>query len=134
MFGKEKSNTYSDDSKTVVSTLIGKETIFDGELSSAEAIRVDGTVNGNCKCEKRLILSAEGRIKGNITAQSVIISGEVDGDITVTGKLELLSSGKIAGDIIAGSIVIDEGASFDGRCTMSSAASRALSNTYGDEE
>lgn len=133
MFGKEKNKSYSDDSKTVVSTLIGKETVFNGDLSSGEAIQIDGTVNGDCKCEKRLILSAEGRIKGNIAAQSVIISGEVDGDITVTGKLELLSSGKIAGDIIAGSLVIDEGASFDGRCTMSSAASRSL-NTYGDED
>ena len=76
-------------------------------------------------------MSPDGKIKGNISAQSVIISGEVDGDITVTGKLELLSSGKIAGDIVAGSLVIDEGASFDGRCTM---ASVSYSPSYSSSE
>ena len=131
MFGREKNKLYSDDSKTVVSTLIGKETVFFFFLTSGEALRIDGVVNGNCKCEKKLILSPDGKIKGNISAQSVIISGEVDGDITVTGKLELLSSGKIAGDIVAGSLVIDEGASFDGRCTMASASS---SPSYSSSE
>ncbi len=123
MLGKGKNSSYSDDGREKVCTLIGQGTTFDGDLTSAETIRIDGVINGNCSCEKKLILSAEGQVKGNITAQSVIISGRVDGDITVQGKLELLSTGKIAGNIVAGSIVIDEGASFDGRCTMASAAS-----------
>ena len=52
-------------------------------------------INGNCTCEKKLILSSDGQIKGNISAQSVIISGKVDGDIVVQGKLEILSTGKL---------------------------------------
>ena len=101
MLGKNKNSAYADDGREKVSTLIGKETTFDGDLTSAETIRIDGVINGNCSCEKKLILSAEGQVKGNITAQSVIISGRVDGDITVQGKLELLSTGKIAGNITA---------------------------------
>lgn len=118
MLGKGKSDAYMDDGKTKVGTLIGAGTVFDGDLSSPETVRVDGVVNGNCTCEKKLILSADGQVKGNINAQSVIISGKVDGDIVVSGKLELLTTGKIAGNITASSIVIDEGACFDGRCTM----------------
>ena len=123
MLGKNKNSAYADDGREKVSTLIGKETTFDGDLTSAETIRIDGVINGNCSCEKKL--------KGNISAQSVIISGRVDGDIIVQGKLELLSTGKIAGNITAGSLVIDEGAAFDGRCTMSSAAS---AGSYADSE
>lgn len=123
MLGKSKSEIYTDDAKTKVGTLIGAGTVFDGDLSSPETVRVDGVVNGNCTCEKKLILSAEGQVRGNISAQSVIISGRVDGDIVVSGKLELLATGKIAGNITAGSIVIDEGACFDGRCTMTAALS-----------
>lgn len=133
MFGKEKNKKYGDDSKTVVGTLIGRETVFDGDMTSGEAVRIDGVINGNCKCEKKLILSAEGKIRGNISAQSVIISGEVDGDISVQGKLELLSTGKITGDIVAGSLVIDEGASFDGRCTMSSGGGGSYSAYESDD-
>ena len=119
--GKNKNETYTEDARTKIGTVIGGGTIFDGDLSSPEAVRIDGIINGNCTCEKKLILSAEGQVKGNISAQSVIISGNVDGDIVVSGKLELLSTGKIAGNITAASIVIDEGACFDGRCTMTTA-------------
>ena len=118
MRSKSKNETYADDARTKIGTVIGGGTVFDGDLSSPEAVRIDGIINGNCTCEKKLILSAEGQVKGNISAQSVIISGKVDGDIVVSGKLELLSTGKIAGNITASSIVIDEGACFDGRCTM----------------
>ena len=116
MLGKGKNENYADDARTKVSTLIGEGTVFDGDLTSPETIRIDGVINGNCTCEKKLILSAEGQVRGNI-------SGRVDGDIVVSGKLELLATGKIAGNITAGSIVIDEGACFDGRCTMTAALS-----------
>lgn len=121
MFGKTKNEAYVDETRTKVGTLIGEGTIFDGDLTSPETIRVDGVVNGNCTCKMKMILGPGGQIKGNITAQSVIISGKVDGDISVQGKLELLSTGKIAGNITASSLIIDEGAYFDGRCTMTSA-------------
>lgn len=128
MLGKSKSEAYADDARTKVGTVIGAGSIFDGDLTSPEAVRIDGIINGNCSCEKKLILSAEGQVKGNITAQSVIISGKVDGDIVVSGKLELLSTGKIAGNITAAAIVIDEGAAFDGRCTMTSSQAQSSSN------
>lgn len=134
MLGKSKNTTYTDDAKTKVNTMIGEGTIFDGDLTSPEAIRIDGTINGNCTCEKKLILSAEGKITGNIAAQSVIISGKVDGDIVVTGKLELLSTAKITGNITAGSLVIDEGACFDGRCTMTAASSDSSYSSFDSAE
>lgn len=130
MLGKSKNTSYSDDAHAKVGTIIGKETTFDGDLSSPDAVRIDGIVNGNCTCESKLILSPDGQVKGNISAQSVIISGQVDGDITVQGKLELLSTGKIAGNITAGSLVIDEGACFDGRCTMTA----STLSSYGKDE
>ncbi len=130
MLGRNKNDSYADDAKTKVGTLIGDGTVFDGDLASPETIRIDGVINGNCTCEKKLILSATGQVKGNITAQSVIISGKVDGDIVVSGKLELLSTGKIAGNITASSLVIDEGACFDGRCTMTAAIEAAAAGEY----
>lgn len=132
MLGKSKNDTYTDDTRTKIGTMIGVGTVFDGDLSSPEAVRIDGIINGNCTCEKKLILSAEGQVKGNISAQSVIISGKVDGDIVVSGKLELLATGKIAGNITATSIVIDEGACFDGRCTMTAVTDKNPSGFLSD--
>lgn len=134
MLGKSKNAAYADDPHTKVGTLIGKDTTFDGDLSSPEAIKIDGIINGNCTCESKLILSQDGRVKGNISAQSVIISGQVDGDIVARGKLELLSTGKISGNITAASLVIDEGACFDGRCTMTASVSASSASADYDED
>ena len=73
MLGRNKNSAYADDGKDKVSTLIGKETTFDGDLTSAETVRIDGVINGNCSCEKKLILSAEGQVKGNITDRKSVV-------------------------------------------------------------
>lgn len=129
MLGKDKKNTSASEAKTRISTLIGEGAVFDGNLSAPETIRIDGIVNGNCTCEKQLILGPDGQVNGNISAQGVTIYGKVDGDITVQGKLELLSSGKINGNITARSLVIDEDACFDGRCTMTPPSSDSNSSS-----
>lgn len=134
MIGKNKNAAYEDGSRTKIGTLIGDGTVFDGDFTAPEAIRVDGVINGNCTCKKQLILGPQGHIKGNISAASVIISGKADGNITVTGKLELLSTGKIAGDITASSLVIDEGAFFDGRCTMTNATGKTPAAPVEDKK
>lgn len=117
MLGK-KSNDMDAEARVKVSTILGDGAVFEGDLKAPEAIRIDGTIYGNCTCEKEVVIGKNGHIKGNISAQHVIISGRVDGDISAMGKLELLSTGKILGNISARSLVIDEDASFDGRCTM----------------
>lgn len=133
MLSKNKNMAYTDDTHTKITTLIGEGTIFDGDLTSPETIRIDGTINGNCACEKKLILGPKGHIKGNISAQSVIISGKVDGDITTVSKLVLLSTAGICGNITAGSLVIDEGACFDGRCTMTAPVSESSATAASDK-
>lgn len=129
MLGKNKTTGSSVESRTKVGTLIGEGAVFDGDLTAPETVRVDGAINGNCTCEKELIIGAEGQIKGNVSAQNVIISGQVTGDLTVHGKLELLSSGRIIGDIAARALVIDEDAHFDGRCTMITSDSNSSAGT-----
>ena len=112
----------------IVSTLIGEDVVFEGNVSAPESIRVDGTLNGNCECKEQLIVGSSGSIKGDVNARSVRISGKVEGNVYADGQIELLSTGVIEGNISAKSIVIDEGACFDGRCTMTNAEIVSYSN------
>lgn len=125
MFGKSKETSYGTEAKAKIGTIIGEGAVFDGNLSAPDSMRIDGTINGNCRCEKELILGAGGTVEGNISAQNIIISGKVTGDIFANGKLELLSTGRISGNVSAKSLVIDENANFDGRCTMTTAQQTA---------
>ena len=128
MFGKSKEPSFGTETKMKISTIIGEGAIFDGNFSAPDSMRIDGTVNGNCRCEKELILGPSATVEGNIFAQNVMISGKVNGDIFANGKLELLSTGRILGNISAKSLVIDENASFDGRCTMTTMAPQNVSD------
>lgn len=121
MLGKSKataSTSIVETQTAKIGTIIGPGAVFKGDITAPEAIRIDGTLTGNCNCKGNLILGTEGQIKGNIKAQNVILSGKVIGDVDSSGKLELLSTGKLSGNITARSLVIDEDAFFDGRCAM----------------
>lgn len=121
MLGKSKPATTTSMVETQtakIGTIIGPGAVFKGDITAPEAIRIDGTLTGNCDCKGNLILGTDGQIKGNIKAQNVILSGKVVGDVAASGKLELLSTGKLSGNITARSLVIDEDAFFDGRCAM----------------
>ncbi len=119
MIGKNKT-TETGYSQEKISTLVGAGAVFNGDITVQDAMRVDGTVNGNCSCKGNFILGSAGVVEGNISAQDVVVSGQVTGDILSTGKLEILSTGRVKGDITARRLVIDEDAHFDGRCVMTS--------------
>ena len=123
MIGKNKNTMATAGTKTKVSTVLGEGTVFDGNLKTSGTVRVDGTVNGNCTSDEEMILGPEGVVKGNVSAKN----------ITSLGKLEILSTGKVNGNIAARSLVIDEGASFDGKCTMTSEV-QPVRNTVKSEK
>lgn len=126
MLGNKKKETpVTTEAPGKISTIIGVGAIFDGNLYAPETIRIDGTINGNCNCQQSMILGPEGRIKGNITAQSVMISGKVDGDLIVREKLEVLSTGKVVGNVTTKSLIVDDGGCFDGRCTMTDSPAKS---------
>lgn len=133
MLGKSKPAGGAE-SRTRVGTLIGEGAVFNGDLSAPEAVRVDGTVNGNLNCQKELIIGPSGQIKGNVSAQNVVISGAVEGDMVVSAKLEILSTGRLKGNITARSLVIDENACFDGRCTMDSGSPALITSQPDDAD
>ncbi|MCI8430097.1 MAG: polymer-forming cytoskeletal protein [Lachnospiraceae bacterium] len=113
-----------------ISTIIGPGAVFDGNLASPENIRIDGTVNGNCNCQQKLVVGPEGTVKGNITSQSLMVSGKIDGDVLVHGKLELLSTGNIHGNITTKSLIVDEGGCFDGKCIMTESVPESLPEPF----
>ena len=54
MFGKSKEASYGTETKAKISTIIGEGAVFDGNLSAPDSMRIDGTIKGNCRCEKEL--------------------------------------------------------------------------------
>lgn len=101
-----------------VCTVIGKGTTFDGTLTTAETVRIEGLVKGNIISEGTLIVGYGGKVEGTIEAVNILIGGEVHGELYASGKIEVNPTGKIYGNLHTKSLIVDDKALFQGTCEM----------------
>ncbi len=99
-------------------TIIGPGTKVEGTVSTNGMIRVDGAVEGKIITPGEVIIGQEGQVAADIEAGNLIIAGKVTGNVFVKKRLEIKQGGSLKGDLAAGKIVMEEGALFDGKCSM----------------
>jgi len=102
-----------------LNTIVGKGSIIEGDVKVQNSLRVDGRIKGQIATTDSLVIGKEGEIEGEIRAKNVIVGGRIVGNIFASGKVVLEPKSTIQGEIKTSRIVIDEGATFDGTCTMS---------------
>ena len=101
--------------------LIGAGTVLEGKLKSPSSVRIDGRVVGEVVAAQSIAVGPSGDVDGNISAKNISVGGKVKGAMIAQEKLVLESKAAVRGDIRAAKLVIDEGAVFDGKCSMSEA-------------
>jgi cytoskeletal protein CcmA (bactofilin family) len=97
---------------------LGRGTKVSGKLAFGGSARIDGEVDGEIAAKDRLHIGANAVITAQIKAASIVVAGKVTGDIIGSKKIEIRPSGKVTGDLSAPVVVIQEGARFEGRCSM----------------
>lgn len=113
MFGKKEEVNFDK-----FDTLIGKDSVFEGNLKVTGALRVEGFIKGEVVCSGDLVISESGKIEGNIDARNLLVAGTINGFTQASGKIEIAGSGKVYGDIAVKGIIIEDGAIFQGKCLM----------------
>jgi cytoskeletal protein CcmA (bactofilin family) len=116
MLGKKDESAISGSGD--LNTLIGKGSVLEGKITVSSNIRVDGKIKGDLKTNDSLVIGKQGEIEGEITAKNTVVGGKVIGKIIALGKVVLESNAIFKGEIKAARLVIDDGAVFDGQCTM----------------
>jgi cytoskeletal protein CcmA (bactofilin family) len=105
-------------------TLIGKETVFIGDLEGKKDFFVRSKVIGDCDVQGMVLLTPGSYWLGNITADVVIINGMVEGNVTARVKLELRDAARVRGNLISPIIAVSQGAkiygdlAYDSRVTL----------------
>lgn len=84
-----------------------------GEITSTGHVEILGEVDGNISA-RGVVLGAEGRLSGQISAETVEIKGRLDGKVT-TDEFVLRSTAQVAADITYKTLVVDSGAQIEGR-------------------
>jgi len=98
--------------------IVSKGTILDGQVNSAENVRLDGYIKGELHCEKKVVMGSTGKAEGKVKTKDADISGTIEGELIVTGTLILRATAKIKGSLTAKYLNVEEGAIYDGDCKI----------------
>ena len=99
-------------------TVIGTEAYFQGTLTAKGSLRVDGRVDGSIVDAKMVTIGKSGKVKGDVSCEVCYISGEIRGTVTAIDHIEAQAGARIDGDLRAPRVIIEEGAIFNGNCSM----------------
>jgi cytoskeletal protein CcmA (bactofilin family) len=81
-------------------------------------MRVEGTIEGDVKCQGKLVVGEKGFIQGNIECQNADVMGKIEGKLDVKGSLALRATSNLVGDISTSTLMVEPNALFNGSCVM----------------
>jgi len=102
---------------------ISKGITLRGEVSGADSLHVEGTVEGTiCVPGQRVTVGREGRViaphsAGSvpcIRAREIVILGAVTGNIEAEDRVDMRAEGSLTGDVSTRRVSIEDGAYFRG--------------------
>ena len=95
---------------------LGAGLVVKGDISGAEDLLVDGTVEGAITLQShRLTVGSTAQLSSDVVAREVVIHGEVGGNLRVRDRVEIKKNSTVIGDITTARISIEDGAYFKGR-------------------
>ncbi len=102
-----------------IDTLIGADTVVDGDVDFSGGLRVDGAINGNVSASGAkagtLVLSERGRVEGAISVSHAVINGTVVGPLRASAYVELQAKARVTGDVCYKTLEMHIGAVVEGK-------------------
>jgi cytoskeletal protein CcmA (bactofilin family) len=117
-----------------VDTIIGLNVNLKGNLKNKGSIQVNGSVEGEVRCDESVNVGETAVIKGPVIAKVIEVSGTIKGLVEATEKLEINPTGKVIGDINAKTLIIKQGAVFVGKSTMPDRGGEAIDAKEAEEK
>ena len=101
-----------------VSTVLRRETSFQGVLEFSRPLLINGSFEGEIITEGVLLVGEGAEVRANIRAGTVVVGGRVTGNIEARTRLEMLRTGQVLGNVKTAKLQIADGVIFDGNCEM----------------
>jgi cytoskeletal protein CcmA (bactofilin family) len=94
---------------------IGRTLVIKGELSGAEALYIDGRVEGKISLpDHRVTIGRNGTANASIVARDVVVMGKVNGNIDCSDRVDIRAEGSVTGDVTTMRISVEDGAVLKG--------------------
>jgi cytoskeletal protein CcmA (bactofilin family) len=98
-----------------VISVIGSGMQVTGNIETDGAVRVDGSIKGDVRAGKAVVIGKGGHVEGNIFTQDAVLSGRISGSVVAESRLEVQATAVILGDIQARRMQLEEGAGLEGK-------------------
>ena len=108
-------------------SIFGSTLRFKGELRADEDFVLQGRLEGSIHHTQNLTIGTDGVVKGDSRARNIIVDGTVDGDLYALESISIRPTAKVQGNLMAPRVSIADGASFNGKVDMATAARAARS-------
>lgn len=118
MFNSSRKESIQPSSGSGVHNVLSHGTTLNGNLTTQDDIRIDGTIEGNIKSEGKIIVGNNGHVAGDIECQNIDVLGKVTGNIICDDTVLLRNSANLIGDINTQTLEVEPGARFTGSCKM----------------
>lgn len=102
-------------------------TEFCGEVSFQETLRIDGKFEGAIRNGRLLIVGETADVNAEIDVVNVSVSGQLRGNVRAKERVELHESARCQCNLDTRVLVVEEGALFEGSCTMQGSQNAAPS-------
>jgi len=94
---------------------IGRTLVIKGEIIGAEALYIDGRIEGKITLpDNRITIGRNGVVQADITAREVVVMGKVSGNIECSDRVDIRSEGSVTGEVSTVRISVEDGAVLKG--------------------
>jgi cytoskeletal protein CcmA (bactofilin family) len=108
-------------------SVFGATLRFKGELRADEDFVLQGRIEGSIHHTQNLTIGTDGVVKGDSRARTIVVEGAVEGDLYALESISIRPTAKVLGNLLAPRVAIADGANFNGKVDMASAARAARS-------
>ncbi len=118
-----------------LSGFLDRDITLKGDLHFEETLRIDEKSEGTIRAGKTLVVGETAEVNADIEVQSLYVSGSLRGSARISDRVELASTARVASDLTTSILVVEEGAVFEGHCSMSkdkASGPREVGNRSGD--
>lgn len=113
-----ESGSTSSSARSSGDAYIGASAKVIGTLHFKDPAVIHGTVEGEIISESRLEIGESAIVKAKIRGVEIIIKGQVQGDISAQKQISMRRPARVIGNLQTVSISIEDGAVFEGSCSM----------------
>jgi cytoskeletal protein CcmA (bactofilin family) len=97
---------------------LDKGSFLKGELTFEETFRIDGRFEGKIPSGSELILGDSAEVDAEIRVERISINGAFKGSVHASERIEIHPQARVTADLFAPVLCIEEGAFFQGSCSM----------------